>query len=259
MSTKQCSRCDELLPLEDFTSDKTTSDGKSPRCFVCRSLARFPNQSPEAIRLRRSRIIEQKELSARAQRRCSRCQQIKNKSEFYDSKNPKLRYYCKVCSQVTTEMWRQTASGRLTDRLSKRSRRADQAVKEWARDSKASHFRLRGLHLPIDNLVALIPDGVGVCLYCNAEVRVGYNASVDIVDPERASTSPLALACKSCNSTKCKKSGAEYVQILRDAPHLAEDLRQRNRDQLKAFYAKFIPYDILRKLAESHAPSLRPA
>lgn len=259
MSTKQCSQCKKFLSLDDFTSDKTAPDGKSPRCFVCRSLARYPNQTSEAIRLRRARIIEQKALSTLDRKRCSRCQQIKKKSEFYDSNNPKLRYYCKVCAQVTTELWRQSASGRITDRLSKRARRASQAVKEWARYSKGSHFRLRGFHLAIDKLVALIPDGVGTCVYCKAEVRVGYNASVDIMNPDQASNSPIALACKSCNSTKCQKTSAEYISLLRETPKLIDDLRERNRNQLKAFYAKFIPYDVLRELAESYAQNPRSA
>ena len=36
---KRCSRCDDVLPLECFNADSTKSDGRYPKCKVCRSSA----------------------------------------------------------------------------------------------------------------------------------------------------------------------------------------------------------------------------
>lgn len=83
---KKCSRCNMILPLEDFWGDRSTKDGK---CYWCKNCY---------TEMRKTKHSDTEEISIKT-KKCTKCGKIKNIEEFYKNKRYKDGRYnlCKDC------------------------------------------------------------------------------------------------------------------------------------------------------------------
>lgn len=85
-TTKRCSKCKEIKPLEAFRNDRNRRDGRYPYCKACERA----NQKAKA-----STVVV-------AERYCPDCQQILAAKAFSKNKTTMdgLARYCKACEKV---------------------------------------------------------------------------------------------------------------------------------------------------------------
>ena len=119
--TKQCTKCGEMKPLDDFDlrPERPGGCGYQSRCRVCRAAAsrvRMRKYDPASVKeMRKARELRntQRELTPREkdpgqQKRCPQCNETKAMSEFYASRSRAdgCVGLCKVCSKTRTAHWR---------------------------------------------------------------------------------------------------------------------------------------------------------
>ncbi len=111
---KICSRCDNIKMLEDFSKDKTQSDGRCKRCKDC-DKEDYRSKNPLPIELRPFKEIspewfhkwEQIEQQPKTSKRCNTCKQDKPFSEFGRSSNSKdkMQWDCKACNSIKSTQY----------------------------------------------------------------------------------------------------------------------------------------------------------
>lgn len=242
---KKCTKCGIEYPLSHFNKDKKMVDGLYTYCCVCVARRRNPNVSSQEVIERRFKRHEQSQLILDGKKKCSKCNIVKDISLFYNGRSPHCKYYCIECSRNITKDAINRDSTWVRHRKGKRKWRNTDKVRKWAKHSISSHT-MRGLPLSIsqDELMKIWNESPQTCTYCNHKLHIGFNASVD-----RISDGSIRLCCKPCNSTKATRSIGEYCDMLRDKIGLIDDLREQNETMLKAYWASFIPYEILKEIA----------
>src|SRR5438094_383283 len=89
---KQCDRCRQSLPLDDFYRSTRSSDGLQARCKVCQRASK--REKIAAVRAeRRSAITSDLKF-------CPRCHEDKQLTEFHGNRAAAdgRQTYCKPCS-----------------------------------------------------------------------------------------------------------------------------------------------------------------
>lgn len=96
MTEKKCNKCGEIKDLSEFCKNKNNKDGLNTWCRSCvRENQRKYNET------NRRREIDYDNLDF-AEKKCSKCSEIKSLDEFYKSKLTKdgFDYYCKACGKI---------------------------------------------------------------------------------------------------------------------------------------------------------------
>lgn len=262
MSHYRITGTEATLDISYFSRDKSSQDGYSNRCKICCCIIRNNSISPKEAQLITARKIEARKLADNGLRECTKCGKIKEiDSEFYHPQNTSkqargaLRSYCKTCCRKHRQQWSKTPSTTLKLRKYRRERRESDKVKKWAAITLVSHqkrYPNTDIVLTVDDIIGLIPDGVGNCGYCGNEVRIGYNVSLDVVDrASPISIDNVIVCCKPCNSTKSRSTAGELLSKLRDKPFL-DDITMSNHNLLRAYYASIIPFDILVEMSSNY-------
>jgi hypothetical protein len=81
-NTKTCTKCHEVKPLDEFSAQRRTKDGKQPRCKAC--FAEYRHANREAIAKQRAGYRERPEVKAR---------NAKYKAEYYQAHRDDIRAY----------------------------------------------------------------------------------------------------------------------------------------------------------------------
>jgi hypothetical protein len=92
---KQCARCQQFAPVNEFGRDTKSRDGFGYHCRTCRRLL-------ERQRYAHTSAMRQNNPSAVAEWRCSRCSVVKPSSEFYRRTASRIgiQSFCKVCARA---------------------------------------------------------------------------------------------------------------------------------------------------------------
>lgn len=90
---KECSRCHQFKPREQFSKDKSRKGGLTHRCKVCQKVCY--KECRERWALERSRG----QIEVPTEKECKKCRKVKPVSDFTKSNNRKdgIDYFCKTC------------------------------------------------------------------------------------------------------------------------------------------------------------------
>lgn len=150
---RNCTKCHQEKPLEEFCKNKRGKYGRNSRCKACmraayhelpkdrkqkmfkRTLERYhERQEPK----RQAKERERQRLIAKPDKRCAKCGEVKPKSEFgnapryTDGKRP----YCKPCHAAGNRKWRET----YPDRSAEASARWKRENRERANEIARRHY-----------------------------------------------------------------------------------------------------------------------
>jgi 5-methylcytosine-specific restriction endonuclease McrA len=190
MAAKQCTKCGESKPLDQFHKQKECRQGVRPECkacfyAACRSRLK-PGKSAEYNRAYRKRNPT-----------VDRDYYEKNKNILiprmveYNRRN-KESYLAKM------RAWRKANP---------------EKVQVWVRNRRAKLKGLSGSHTLAD-ILALMNIQRGKCVYCRCDITKSYQVD-HIVPVARGGTNDkanLQLLCKPCNLDKRDKDPVEYLK-----------------------------------------------
>jgi 5-methylcytosine-specific restriction endonuclease McrA len=190
MAAKQCTKCGETKPLDQFHKQKWCKQGVRPECkacfyAACRSRLK-PGKSAEYNRAYRKRNPT-----------VDRDYYEKNKNILiprmveYNRRN-KESYLAKM------RAWRKANP---------------EKVQVWVRNRRAKLKGLSGSHTLAD-ILALMNIQRGKCVYCRCDITKSYQVD-HIVPVARGGTNDkanLQLLCKPCNLDKRDKDPVEYLK-----------------------------------------------
>ena len=106
--TKQCKRCNQLLPIDDF--EVATRDGFRRReCRTCGRIVEFikrkPGRTEDDYWKMKDEEKEKEKLFNEGKRKCSSCGEIKLLSEFNKGGVKGYHSNCRVCSKSKFKAW----------------------------------------------------------------------------------------------------------------------------------------------------------
>ncbi len=157
---KICTQCHEEKPLEAFSLDDQTKDGRYRCCRICRSINRGGTKLKE-------RFSGETENT----KRCSRCKEIKSLDSFTFSKiGRKGRYaLCRVCTKQSYDINKH---------------------REWQLKKKYG--------ISLDDYAQMFQDQNGRCAICGT-LDTG-STGVFFIDHNHQTGKIRALLCHSCNT-----------------------------------------------------------
>lgn len=219
MIEKECSQCGLKKPLEDFSKDKYSKDGRTSQCKNCRKLntkksekrnfEKYKNLSEEVIR------------NSVLTKRCSKCKQTKSGKEFAVDRKTKSGLYsrCTLCMREQCNEYdnKNRAQRNKSHRKHKRLKRYDPEyrLQQYQRGAKN-----RGLQFDID--IDFINDMWNKpCTYCGSEID---SIGLDRIDNSKGYTKEnLCSCCFNCNQMKSTKDKNEWIShILKIANYYKE-------------------------------------
>lgn len=139
MDTKQCSRCSETKPLEQFPPDKRARDGRASHCRVCQGKAKkaWTDKQSKNPSARKERIAQ---ILSSGLKACSKCAQVKTLDQFYKDKRngDGLSGHCIECHYKMTRAYEQSEHGKAVISKAKREAYYKRGGKDKARTSNAT-------------------------------------------------------------------------------------------------------------------------
>tara|TARA_B000000557_G_scaffold119464_1_gene96969 strand:- start:42 stop:1094 length:1053 start_codon:yes stop_codon:yes gene_type:complete len=106
--TKQCSRCNKILPIDDFKI--ATKEGhRRGECKTCVSIKNFikrkPGRTEDDYWKWQNEIKEKEKLFNEGKKKCTCCGEIKLITEFNKGGTTGHQPYCRVCSKSKFKTW----------------------------------------------------------------------------------------------------------------------------------------------------------
>lgn len=114
VTEKKCTRCNRIKLREEFLTDKYSKDGLRSSCHDCDKLLQF--EYDLAIKARREAAPE---LYQVAEKKCSHCKEIKQRSEFskHNYSLDGLQTYCKLCRRELAKMQREKIKEKILEKV----------------------------------------------------------------------------------------------------------------------------------------------
>lgn len=188
MAAKQCTKCGETKPLDQFYKQNECRGGRRPDCKTCfyaACKARLrPGQGAEYSR----RFRERNPSSDRKYYEKNRHVLIPKMVEY--NRRNKEAYLAKM------RAWRKANP---------------EKVQVWVRNRRAKLKGLSGSHTLAD-ILAMMNIQRGKCVYCRCDITKSYQVD-HIVPVARGGSndkSNLQLLCRTCNLDKRDKDPLEY-------------------------------------------------
>jgi RNase P subunit RPR2 len=159
--TKECGRCNRILPKSAFYKSKSTKDGYQYMCKEC-------EKSRHQARKQQIKITPETKV-------CANCGVEKSASEFHSNSIHKdgLVSYCKTCAKILNAEYLQTDAGKLSS-LKHGHRRRGYGCEPLNEYFDGSHFH----HLHIDNNHSIgiyIPENLHRSIYHNSVTWEGMD------------------------------------------------------------------------------------
>lgn len=182
--SRSCTKCALEKPLSEFSKAPRGKYGRKSTCKSC--------DSERAQRNFKSRALPAEEIGRRladrrgASKRCRKCHEIKDRSEFHKSHDgthgPVLKSICKICHAAQVREW----YGRNTGRAASNKRRL--AIKQ-------------NYGLTLEQYDAMVAAQNGLCAICDRPERAQRQGKVMRmpVDHCHKTGRIRALLCHSCN------------------------------------------------------------
>lgn len=182
---KFCPACQETLPIAAFYAIAGRSDGASSYCKECALARENAKYVPQPV----------KEGLPADQKLCSKCKEVKPRSEFahHGKTADRLQYYCKPCAVLAV------LSSRKKDPASHR-----QANLVWERENltieqKADNNLFHKLGLPHGTYAQMYDKQGGVCAICGG-TDLGKGSRRFHVDHCHKTNVVRGLLCSPCNT-----------------------------------------------------------
>jgi HNH endonuclease len=250
---KKCSTCHKIKSTtKHFYFDLSKKDGYKARCKECRN--RICREQDKRKKRYAERVAEENKLVGN-NKRCSQCNSIKSKTEFYKRKRAKdgLCPYCKDCKKKNDKAKVIDYERRMNEADYKPSdpkychhceidkTRNDFYENRRAEDGKAykciacnkaeikvnatTNTRARQTYInnfkPIaeDKVIKLLQDSDYKCHYCGTDVQRGINLHIDHRVPLSRNgphtIENLAISCAKCNLRKNAMTDTEFFELLK--------------------------------------------
>ena len=124
MKTKQCKRCDEILPIDDF--EVATKDGyRRGECKTCGCIVEFikrkSGRTEDDYWKWKNEVKEKEKLFNEGKRKCSCCGEIKLLSEFNKGGVKGYHANCRVCSKSKFKAWHRKNNPEIRERSRKKN------------------------------------------------------------------------------------------------------------------------------------------
>jgi len=167
MKTKQCNRCNKILPIDNF--EIATKEGyRRGECKTCVSIKNFVKRKPERTEddywKWQNEIKEKKKLSNEGKRKCTCCGEIKLLTQFNKSGSKGYQPHCRVCTRAQFKTWHKKNNPEIKERRKKKNhnkRTPEQQEKYLA--EKAYKEELHSLQ----------KEGKRRCRYCEEILPLG--------------------------------------------------------------------------------------
>ena len=159
--TKQCKRCNKILPIDDF--EVATKDGyRRGECRTCGCIIEFINRKPGRTEDDywewKDKLQAKEKLFNEGKRKCGRCGEIKLLSEFNKGGNKGYHSNCRVCSKEQFKIWHRKNNPEIRER--KRKQTHNKRTPEQQEKYLAEKTYKEELHL-------LQKEGKRRCRICN--------------------------------------------------------------------------------------------
>jgi len=206
---KVCRGCDLLKPLDEFGTDKYTSDGKATRCILCKR--------QESLAYRTNNGDKVRAAVARWQRENHEKRQAYEEAHKAEKKARNKARYLKNKALMNA----QSAAYYAAHRMAMRQKHADWYAQhpEWIQE-KTERRRTARTEAPLNDLTAAQWEEIKNaydhrCVYCGRKMK---RLTQDHITPlSKGGSHTLANvvpACQSCNSKKHAKAPLVPVQPL---------------------------------------------
>jgi 5-methylcytosine-specific restriction endonuclease McrA len=206
---KVCRGCNLLKPLDEFGTDKYTSDGKATRCILCKrqESAQYRAHNGDKVRAAVARWQRENPEKRQAYDETHKAEkQIRNKTRYVQNK---------------ALMNAQSAAYYAAHRMAMRQKHADWYAQhpEWIQE-KTERRRVARTEAPLNDLTAAQWEEIKTayghrCVYCHRKMK---RLTQDHITPlSKGGSHTLANvvpACQSCNSKKHAKAPLVPVQPL---------------------------------------------
>jgi len=161
MKTKQCNRCNKILPIDNF--EIATKEGyRRGECKTCVSIKNFVKRKPERTEddywKWQNEIKEKKKLFNEGKRRCTCCGEIKLLTQFNKSGSKGYQPHCRVCTRAKFKIWHRKNNPEI--RVKKRKQTHNKRTPEQQEKYLAEKAYKEELHL-------LQKEGKRRCRVCN--------------------------------------------------------------------------------------------
>jgi HNH endonuclease len=221
-TTKRCTKCGEIKPLEAFDKSTKWADGRRGRCKLCRSLTRksAPTTAPAPDRLKQCGICHTHkpaiefspngESSDGRHSNCRECERARAR-EWKARNKDKIRTYEQQHREHLTQL-RRAWKDRNRDRYMEHRR------KNWSSEKGRLYNRMRAQRRRVRKTLAASGPSVtqaqvqelmarqSKCYYCRKPFNDTRTPTLDHVIPLAKGgphdISNIVLACKHCNSSK---------------------------------------------------------
>ena len=161
MKTKQCNRCNKILPIDNF--EIATKEGyRRGECKTCVSIKNFVKRKPERTEddywKWQNEIKEKKKLFNEGKRRCTCCGEIKLLTQFNKSGSKGYQPHCRVCTRAKFKIWHRKNNPEIREK--KRKQTHNKRTPEQQEKYLAEKAYKEELHL-------LQKEGKRRCRVCN--------------------------------------------------------------------------------------------
>ena len=124
MKTKQCNRCNKILPIDNF--EIATKEGyRRGECKTCVSIKNFVKRKPERTEddywKWKNEIKEKKKLFDEGKRRSTCCGEIKLLTQFNKSGSKGYQPHCRVCTRAKFKTWHKKNNPEIRERSRKKN------------------------------------------------------------------------------------------------------------------------------------------
>lgn len=173
MTTKRCSRCKKVKPLEEFSRNANHKDGYGCYCRLCAAeYAKEWRQKNPDYRTAKTRIVVE-------EKQCQRCKKVKPIEEFPKNKRncDGRGSYCRSCWSKITAEWRK------------------KNPEKWREIQREQMLKVK-YNITPTNYDALLQSQNGVCAICGKSCPTGKRLAVD---HDHETDKVRGLLCVNCN------------------------------------------------------------
>lgn len=203
-NTKQCSKCEQITPLEDFRLNKNV-------CGKCRL---SPNES------------ERRELFEQGKKRCVKCGEIKNLDMFRKkhtiNKDKTEISFCKPCENKKRDINRRKKGRCVSEEAKSYHKLKLQAKKEELLANPEEHRRKKDLqrckkfNLDLEDYYKMKEIQNNKCYICGIDESENNNGIL-VIDHCHTTNKVRKLLCNPCNTLLgATKEDMKYIQKLID-------------------------------------------